>query len=183
MRIFDADLHGVRRDIGGAVMIEGMRQWLLSITGVALVIAAVDSLCPEGTVKRVMRLMGGLVFLSVILQPVAGLTVGDSLDVQGDHRRQVEETADRAAEEEKNLMETIIAGQTAAYIVDKAGELGADCQASVRCERGSDGLIVPVGVRVTGALTARQREELARIIEKELAIPRENQIFEGGEEL
>lgn len=39
---------------------EAVRQWLLSVTAAALVLALAEALAPEGGAKRVCRLAGGL---------------------------------------------------------------------------------------------------------------------------
>ena len=51
-------------------MMELVRQWLLGVTCTALVLAVADSLAPEGSVKRVCRLAGGLALLIAAVCPV-----------------------------------------------------------------------------------------------------------------
>ena len=52
---------------------EVLRTWVLAVTAAALVIAVADALMPQGTVKQVGKLTGGLILVLVLLQPVAGL--------------------------------------------------------------------------------------------------------------
>ena len=85
----------------------------------------------------------------------------------------------RAGEEQ---LSELIARETGAYIVDKAAALGAERSARVTCGRTEEGLLLPVAAEVTGALTPAQREELARLMEEELGIPKENQTYQGGED-
>lgn len=54
-------------------MMAGVGSWLLSITGASVLCALADGLMPAGPVRRVGRLVCGLVLLAVILAPLAQL--------------------------------------------------------------------------------------------------------------
>jgi stage III sporulation protein AF len=90
-------------------------------------------------------------------------------------------SAQEASNLSAQMMKTIIAEQTGAYILDKATALGAECAVEVVCEVGDENLPYPVAVTVTGKLTGSQREALTREIEADLAIPAEMQTFESGD--
>ncbi len=161
---------------------ELLREWLLALTGGALLVAVAESLCPEGAVKKVVHLIGGLLLLLIVLRPLSEISVYDLKGQMTDYELETQETCIQADIARNELMETIIAEQSAAYIVDKAAELGAVCEAEVRCEKGQDGLLLPKEVKVVGVLTPQQKEALTMTIEQELSIAREDQIFERGEE-
>ena len=61
-------------------MMAGVGSWLLSITGASVLCALADGLMPAGPVRRVGRLVCGLVLLAVILAPLA------QLDLEGGQR-------------------------------------------------------------------------------------------------
>ena len=61
-------------------------------------------------------------------------------------------------------------------------ELGAACTAQVTCRLGEDGVFLPQSAAVQGSFTPQQQEDLARILEEELAIPRARQSFLTKEE-
>ena len=93
------------------------------------------------------------------------------------------ETAQKELEEARNTaLKSIIEQEFAAYIVDKAAQMGAACTAQVTCQLGEDGVFLPRSAAVQGSFTPRQKEELARILEEELAIPRARQNFSTKEE-
>ena len=54
-----------------------VRSWLLGVTAAALVVALAETLAPEGSVKKVCRLAGGLALLLAALRPLAGMTGGE----------------------------------------------------------------------------------------------------------
>ena len=61
-------------------MMAGVGSWLLSITGASVLCALADGLMPAGPVRRVGRLVCGLMLLAVILAPLA------QLDLEGGQR-------------------------------------------------------------------------------------------------
>ena len=57
-----------------------LRTWILSVTACAMVIAAAEALMPDGAVKRVGKLTGGLILVLGLLQPLVKLDYEDWLD-------------------------------------------------------------------------------------------------------
>ena len=50
-------------------MMGAARSWLLGVTAAALAVALAQALTPEGTVKKVGRLVGGMVLLLAVAKP------------------------------------------------------------------------------------------------------------------
>ncbi|MGM9578797.1 MAG: stage III sporulation protein AF [Evtepia sp.] len=155
---------------------ELIRTWILTVTVSALVIAGAEALMPQGSVKRVGKLTGGLILVLGILQPLVTLDYDQLYDLvntlpAGSIRQ---ETLDQAAQEP---MKGIIEEELAAYIVDKGARLGLTCTARVTCETGEDGVPLPKSVTVAGAMTPDQREQLSQIITQDLGLAREDQIY------
>lgn len=149
-----------------------LRQWLLGITAAALAVALAQALTPEGTVKKLLRLTGGLVLLLAVVRPLKGLAP-EALPRPGDLVPSVE-TAETAGEE---VMKTLIAQKVGAYIVDKGDQLGCPCTAQVTVAEDGSGWAVPWSVEVRGQWTAQEKKELSRLIAQELNIPEERQTF------
>ena len=76
----------------------------------------------------------------------------------------------------------VIEQSCAAYIADKAAELGAACTAQVTCAGGGEESWLPDRVTVRGVLTPAQRAALSRTIWTELGVPETHQSFETEEE-
>ena len=133
-------------------MMELLRQWLVGVTCAAMIIALADSLTPSGTVRKVGKLVGGLVLLLAVLQPVLtfdysamAIAATDYQAAFGAYDLELEET-------NLDLMKTIIAERTGAYILDKAEALGVPCErVTVTCTVGEDGVPYPSAVSITGA--------------------------------
>lgn len=79
-------------------------------------------------------------------------------------------------------MKTIIEEECRAYIVDKAAQLGAECQVEVLCAPEGNGAFLPWQVTVTGDLTSGQREQLTQQIQEDLDVPPERQQYGTKEE-
>ena len=159
-------------------MTEFIKSWLLGVTCAAMVLALAESLAPEGGVKRVCRLAGGLVLLLAAISPVVKLDVADISRITEDYRTAAEEYSQALEETNEFLYESIIAENASAYILDKAGALGMNCTVSVNIAHDQVGTPYPDSVTVCGVWTREQRDELSRILENELGIPAQRQRFE-----
>ena len=81
-------------------------------------------------------------------------------------------------EQNNFIYQTIIAENTAAYIVDKAEEMGIFCQAEVTLSYDEDGVPCPWEVTARGDWTDEAREALARLLEDDLGVPPQRQHYE-----
>ena len=160
-------------------MMDVIRQWIVGVTCASVLLAITQSLMPAGGVRRVGRLAGGLLLLLAATAPLASLD-GAALGATLTEYRVAESGSAALLElENERLVKEIIEEQTAAYISDKARELGGTCTAEVTYEYGDEGMVRPVAVSIRGTLTEQQRSRLTGIIETDLAIPEENQTYEG----
>ena len=156
-------------------MMEHVRQWLTSIVTVSLLLSVIQSLVPQGSLRRVSSFLGGLVLLAILLAPLPGLDFA-GLEVP-DWQKETEEVRRKLEAEEESALAAGIAGQTEAYISDKAAALGLTVQARVETRTGEDGVPLPWSADMEGGYA----EELAQWIEAELDIPRERQVWHGRE--
>lgn len=151
-----------------------LREWLLGMVAAALAVALAQALTPEGTVKKVGRLIGGLVLLLAAVRPLTGLL--------SESREPAAEAFSPATETETvqggmEVMKTLIAQKTGAYIVDKGQSLGLACEVRVTVAMDDSGWPVPWEAEIRGTWTPEQKEELSRVVEEELSIPAQRQSF------
>ena len=159
-------------------MMELVRQWLLGVTCTALVLAVADSLAPEGSVKRVCRLAGGLALLIAAVGPVLHVDGAMISKAVSEYQATVQTYEKELEEKNVLLYQTIIAETTAAYIVDKAEELGISCQAEVTFVYDEDGVPCPWEVTAQGVWTEEQRSQLSQLVEADLGVPGRRQYYE-----
>ncbi len=149
-----------------------LREWLLGVTAAALAVALAQALTPEGTVKKLLRITGGLVLLLAVVRPLKGLAP-QALPQPGELVPGVE-TARTAGEE---VMKTLIAQKVGAYIVDKGSALGCPCTAKVTVAEDENGWAIPWAAELRGEWTDKGKRELSLAIARELDIPEERQTF------
>ena len=148
---------------------EGLRQWLLSAAACAALVSMAWRLCPDGAARQVARFTGGLLILCALLRPLAAWESPEGLWDASDYRAAVAQTEAELSREAAGVFSDGIARRLEAYIEDKAEGLGA----SVRAEVTADSRGVPVGVTLRGAYCA----ELAEIVEGELGVAKEKQVW------
>ena len=158
-------------------MMGAVRSWLLAVIAVSLLCAVAEALMPSGAVKRVGRLVCGLVLLAAILSPAVRLDVAEGERWLAECFASMEPRRENLEETVNNQMKIIIEGEYAAYIVDKAAEFGLTCSARVECRVSEEGLYLPLRVRVSGALTDRERARIAQIIWEDLGVPEPEQLY------
>ena len=155
-----------------------VRQWLMGVTCTALVIAAADSLAPEGSVKRVCRMAGGLALLLAAVSPLIRLDSGILFNALEEHQALLQSYEETLEEQSNLLYQTIIAENAAAYIVDKAEEMGISCRAEVTLSYDENGAPCPWEVTAWGAWTDEAREAMSRMLEDDLGGPPQRQNYE-----
>lgn len=159
-------------------MMEFIRNWLLGVTGAAFLVALAECMMPKGSAKKIGCLTGSLILFLAIVRPVLSLDLHNLANWIATYRSEFEQYEQELEQENQNLLEEIIAEQSAAYIVEKAADMGITCQAEVSCREGADGLQIPSQVIITGQLDTDDINQIARMIERDFAIPREDQIYQ-----
>lgn len=158
-------------------MIDAVRSWLTSIAAVTLMLTVVQTMVPEGTLRKISGFTGGLLLLAALLQPVLKTDLGRLRLDFSDYEEAVEIRAAELDAAGKEELSAIIAGRTAAYISDKADALGFWVTAQVETAPGADG---EIPIPVLAVLTGPYSRELADWIAGELGIPAERQVWHEG---
>ena len=141
----------------------GVRQWLLGVVLTAFAGTLARQLAVGAKGQAMVRLTAGLLLTLAILRPIAALRW--EAPAEGGL---LERTEDQASDYRKNQQEAlaaVIEEKTAAYIWDKANELGLSCEVHVAA--GESGIPLPDAVTITGSYSPA----LAACIEKEVGIP------------
>ena len=152
----------------------GLKTWLLGVTAAALAVSLAQALTPEGTVKKIGRLAGGLVLLLAAVRPLTSwngeLPKGVSLAPDPG-------LVEEAAQSGEEAMKILIAQKVGAYIVDKGQSLGFSCRVEVEVAEDGSGWPVPWQAEISGEWTAQQKKALSQAVEEELGIPAQRQSF------
>ena len=159
-------------------MTEAVRQWLLGVACTALILAVADSLAPDGSVKKVCRMAGGLALLLAAVSPLFRLDSGVLAETLEGYRAQLWSYEETLKEQNDLFYQTVIEESAAAYIADKAGEMGISCQAEVTFSYDENGVPCPWEVTARGDWTDKTREALERLLEDDLGVPPQRQHYE-----
>lgn len=156
---------------------EVLRDWLLGVLAASLLTAVALAMMPDGPVRSVGRLLGGLLLFLAVVRPVLGFDYGALRDILAGYTAELEETGQALVETQEQLTESIIAQGTDAYIQDKTAELALDCRAEVAWDWSGDAP-VPAQVTVTGDLTPGERETLTQAFCEDLGLEPEQVIYQ-----
>jgi len=152
-----------------------LKNWLTAILAATLLLTVAEKLVPEGSLRKIASMTGGLILLIVLVQPLTKLQLGRLQIDYDSYSASIEERqAELQAENEAELTELIVE-RTEAYILDKAAALGISCQVEVTTKTGEDGIPRPD----SAVLSCGESAELAAYLENELGIPKERQVFHG----
>ena len=111
-------------------MTSALTDWVRALCGAAVICAAAMALCPDGRVKRVLRLVCGLVMACALLSPVLELDFDAYSSALSGYGEAARAAAEGAQEEARLSSRGVIEEECAAYILDKAEALGlAGCSA------------------------------------------------------
>lgn len=152
---------------------EGVRDYLLSVTAAALICGSVGCLAGKnGGISRLMKLLCGMFLAAAVIRPVVDVKI-DDLSIFTDRLSVDAELAVARGEEmASDEMKRIIKEKSETYILDKAKLLGADITVEVILED-----VIPAGVTLTGNISPFAKTSLAASIAQDLGIPLEEQVW------
>ena len=131
----------------------------------------------KSTVGTLIRVMSGLLLSIVILSPA----VNWNFDAVMTYAASFEETAALAAESGSKLATEeaglIIKEELSAYILEKAAQLHADLRVDISLTK--DVIPVPESITLRGNISPYAKQKLQKILEEELGITKERQIWTG----
>ncbi len=154
---------------------EGARQYVVCVVAAALICGVLSSFFEEGAGKTLIRMLCGLFLTVTALSPIVNMDLS-ALTAYGTQYFDVgDEAASRGEKMAQDAKLAIIKQQMEAYILDKASQLDADVTVEVTV--GEDQTIVEV--KFSGHISPYARMCLEEILESDLGITKENQIWTG----
>ena len=152
--------------------------YILSITAAGILLGLLSSFFDDKSATGgIIKMVGGLFLLIAVLKPIVGFRFDRLIAYTEQSFLDGEVAAEEGANRTRDAMAEIITEQTAAYILDKAAQLGADLQVSIFLT--GDDIPSPDQVTLQGTYTSATRLRLEEIIETQLGIPKECQTWIG----
>lgn len=152
-------------------MMDAFRVWLMGLMAVALILTVLSSVLPEGSVKKIAGVTGGLVLLMVILQGAERLDLGKLQLSYDDYSRQINEQIKAFQEKNSRDMDLLIQERCSAYISEQAQTFGLVCSPQVETEQTEEGVFVPVSV----TMDIPYHAGLSQIVAEDMGIDAQHQ--------
>ena len=147
------------------------RQYVLSLTAAALLGGILLSCVPEGSGRKILRLVCGILLTVTALKPLGQLRLPNLDTLTGEYRQQAEDAVAMGQEMARMEAHKGIRKALEAYILDKAAELGMDVTPEIFLEESG----IPVSIRLEGEISSELRQKMQTIITNDLGIPGEAQ--------
>lgn len=152
----------------------GVREYILSVTAAAILCACVRSIVGEKGGGQVLKLVCGLFLAFTAVRPIAHIEIQDFAVFTADIQSQADAAVLSGEAFARESLADIIKTETEAYILDKAQDLHAAIQVNVSVR---DEDLTPSRVQILGRISPYAKGQLQAVIEKELGISKEDQIW------
>lgn len=156
---------------------EGLRQYVISVVTAALACGIVSGLTPKGTAKELVRLLCGVFLAFTAIRPITGLDFNALAEFSFPYAREAEQAAAMGENMARQSLADIIKEESEAYILDKAAALNTDLTVEITVS--DDDAPVPVAAVLCGEVSPYARQQLETILQSELGIAKENQLWTG----
>ena len=108
-------------------MMDAFRIWLIGLMAVSLILTVLSTLLPEGSIKKIAGVTGGLVLLLTILRGVSRLDLAGLRLSYDDCAQEIDRQMESYRLQSSRDMESLIQARCGAYISEQAQTLGLSC--------------------------------------------------------
>lgn len=151
-----------------------MREYIISVICAAVICAiATDLGGRKGASGQILKLICGVFLSFTVIRPVTDVKMEDFSFFASDIATDAFQVSDLGKTKSRNEMEAIITGEVAAYILDKAGDFNGELTVDVKLDEN----LIPRRVILTGSISPKEKQSLQEMIEKDLGIGKEDQIW------
>lgn len=154
---------------------ETLRQYAFSIICTALLCGILSSLAQNGIIKQILSLLCGCILTVSIIRPLGSVQWEALWEIAFPYADLAKEAAAMGTEMADDAVAALIKEKTEAYILEKADALNAELTVTVTVSTEN----IPEAVFLEGDIAPYHREKLAAILETDLGITKENQIWNG----
>lgn len=157
---------------------DGIRQYLISITAAAIICGVVKSLFGDkGTASTVVKVITGLFLTMTVIAPLASISLDGWANYAGTLRLDGEEAAAAGEKIAEEATAELIKSETEAYILDKAASVNVEV--TVKVELSGEDPPVPERITIRGSVSPYARGQLENAISEDLGVAKENLIWIG----
>lgn len=154
---------------------DGLRAYVLGVAAASMLCGVLIRLPRSSGSAVIVRMLCGIFLTIVLIQPLAGKKARLWEAALPDVGEEAEEIISEGRASAEDIRKEFIKERLEAYILSRAGEIGADIQADITLGKNC----LPTHIRVMGSISPIYRSKLTQIIASELGIPREQQEWIG----
>lgn len=154
-------------------MIEAVCEWLTAVVAVMMLLSAILLLVPEGTIKKIAELTGGVLVMLALMTPVMRFSGETFRELYHEHQKSAEVWKREVEESEEQTLCDEVKARVAEYIETYSASQGKKISAEVTVVVRGDGVPVPSSVEISG----EPDKEISEWIASELGISKEQQFW------
>ena len=156
---------------------ESLRQYVISVTAVALICGIVSSLLQKSAARELVKLICGVFLAVTVLRPVSSLDFSRTLDFSFMFSNAAEASVLDGEKMAQEALADIIKMETEAYILDKAAELNTEIKVEITMREAYPP--TPAAAKISGDAAPYARQQLQTFLQSQLGISKENQQWTG----
>lgn len=152
---------------------DGIRAYLISVVAVCMITVIADVLIQKSALKKIVRLIGGVLVLLVAVRPLLSLDMKGLSAYLEQFNSNYQFDSAKIKRTQDELLRRQVKQSAEAYIENEAKAVGGMLQAEVTLSDGE--YPEPVSVKLIGTLTPEQIQAVSACIETALHIPQSRQ--------
>jgi len=152
----------------------GIREYLLSVSSTALIVGVTSMLVPQGAAKKTVELIGAMLLVLAVIMPFAKISPAAMARTIAQFQMDAEEMQTGIEVKNQDILADLIKQKCEAYILDKAEKIGVTIDADITISK-EGGYPYPVQVQISGRLSKEDRAYLQTMIERDIGIAVEQQ--------
>ena len=166
--------HGLLYEGGGGI--EQIRSYLLGLLAAAIICAIVTAIMGEkGPNATLTKLITGLFLAFTLIKPVVSVDLSGLINWTNRYDDIASDAVAAGESQNRKALSELIKQRTRSYILDKAQALNTALEVEVTLS--DDEIPIPVKVRLAGKVSPYAKGRLQAMLEEELGIEKENQIW------
>lgn len=157
-------------------IMEMIRTYILSVSYAAMICAICKRLLSEHTpTSSLCKSLIGLFLLFSVLSPLRSISLHKPSFDLSELQQQAQDAVNAGTEQVQTVLRESITGRIKTYIEEQGRALGAEILVEVALS--DDPIPVPVMMHIYGDISPYAKSQLRQIIENNIGIPKENQLW------
>ena len=114
----------------------GISNYIYSVSSMAVVASIIAVLLPKNTAGRISIMSVGIIMTAVIVSPIKAIDAGNISGYMEETQREISQYTRTASEKNQKICDEIIEEKLRAYILQRSNEAGIKCDVAIKFENG-----------------------------------------------